>query len=151
MFVLESPVFLTELKGETAWVGLVPRLDREVLVFAGLPAGEEGGVRPRGGLLKAGNLTVVIGFVVGGFAGCDTLESVAFAGHLDAELSFVAAVGFEDSGFLVAADVVAVVGFLTPVAEGGRPTSGAKTKTVKFNSPNKKTVLWIKNWPFMIF
>lgn len=48
------------------------------------------------------------------------MESVAFAGNLDTELSFVAAVGFEDSGFLVAADVV---GFLTPAAESGRPTS----------------------------
>lgn len=46
--------------------------------------------------------------------------------HLEAELVFTVAVALEDSGFLVAVDGGAVVGFLATAAEGGRLTSGAK-------------------------
>lgn len=62
---------------------------------------------------------------------CGTLRSVAFVveDHLEAELSFTVATGFEVSGFLVAAGVVAVVGFLATVAEGGRLTSDEKRET----------------------
>lgn len=45
------------------------------------------------------------------------------ADHLGAELSFTVAVGLEVSGFLAAADVVAVVGFLAIAPESGRLTS----------------------------
>lgn len=52
-------------------MGLVPGFVLELVVFAGLLAGEAGGVRPRGGLLFAGNRTAAADFLVGvGFAGC---------------------------------------------------------------------------------
>lgn len=107
-----------------------------MLLCAALLAGEAGGVRPRGCLLRAGNRTAATGFFVGvDFAGscvlsCDTLGSAAFAvvENLEAEFCFTVAVGLEGSGFLVAAEVVAVVGFLATAAESGRLTSGAKKK-----------------------
>lgn len=57
---------------------------------------------------------------------CATLGSDAFAvaDNLEAELLFMVAVGREGSGFLVAAFVVDVTGFLVPAAGGGRLTSG---------------------------
>lgn len=102
-----------------------------MLLFAGLLAGEAGGVRPRGCLLRATDGTAATGFLVGvdfagvGVLGCDTLGSAAFAvvEDLEAELNFTAAMGREGSGFLVAVDVVAVVGFFATAAEGGRLTS----------------------------
>lgn len=102
-----------------------------MLLFIGLLAGEAGGVRPRSCLLLAIDRTAATGFFLGvDFAGCrvldsGTLGSAAFADvdHLEAELSFTGAAGLEGSGFLVAADVVAAVGFFATAAEGGRLTS----------------------------
>lgn len=102
-----------------------------MLLFIGLLAGEAGGVRPRSCLLLAIDRTAATGFFLGvDFAGCrvldcGTLGSAAFAvvDHLEAELSFTVAAGLEGSGFLVAADVVAAVGFFATAAEGGRLTS----------------------------
>lgn len=119
--------------------------------FAGLLAGEAGGVRPRGCLLTAGKRTTATGFFAGGFAevlGCDTLGSVALAvaDNLEAALGFTVGAGLEGPGFLVAADVVvdgAVVGFFATVAGGGRLTSNAKTKPTKCDDsflPPKKTL-----------
>lgn len=48
----------------------------------------------------------------------------AVVDHLEEELDFAVPVGLDGSGFLVAVDVVAVVGFLATAAEGGRLTSG---------------------------
>lgn len=98
--------------------------------FAGLLTGEAGGVRPRGSLLGALDQTVPTGFFEGvDLAGCKVLAcgvlgAAAFSAMdpLEAALSFTVAVGLDASGFLVAADVGAAVGFFA-TAEGGRLTS----------------------------
>lgn len=61
-----------------------------------------------------------VGFAV---LDCDVFGSAALVvDHLEAVLSFTAAVGFEGSGLLEAAELVAV-GFLAAVAVDGRLTS----------------------------
>lgn len=59
-----APVFLVTVSGEAACAGLTPPLDG-ALRFSGLHTGEEGGVRPSGGLLLAGKRTGAAGFFFG--------------------------------------------------------------------------------------
>lgn len=67
---------------------------------------------------------------------CDSLGSAIFVvvDNLEEELIFTVAVGLEGSGFLVAVDIVVVVGFLARAADGGRLTSGRKRKIISLDA-----------------
>lgn len=67
---------------------------------------------------------------------CDSLGSAIFVvvDNLEEELIFRVAVGLEGSGFLVAVDIVVVVGFLARGADGGRLTSGRKRKIISLDA-----------------